>query len=551
MKWNDARSETSHLAFIREVSSVCASLGGPLSKDLNNLLQSGNLRGVVEYDFDYQKGQEYLDYCYARQICALVEKQEHIELGYDKKGKALVSFFEAEEECRKTNLRLERPCPEKDVSAVIHYAMRKISEVLGDIPSLESLEFLFGPGATTNVKGSIANFQKKLSARMACSEEMLPFVGEFLAEFPLWTERVGFGGIFDDTTLVEIDVSYGRLNFVPKNSKTFRPICVEPVLNSLFQKGVGTFLKRRLKRFGVNLTDQSRNQELAKEGSKYGKLCTLDLSNASDTVSLGLVFSLLPLPWANFLAQGRTGKVECEGTVLELEKFSSMGNGYTFELESLIFFGLMSGVISYMRQIGEIGECQMAPLGVYGDDLIIPSNCYELAVRTLSYCGFSPNPKKSFCIGPFRESCGADYFLGNDLRPYYLRKVISDQVLYSFHNWALRRGELEIANLCLRWTRRKFRLWGPDGFGDGHLVGSWVLKVPRRVRRSGWDGGYFHTFVLKPRRDLQNLRCDSLIPSYIAYSGASKEGPVDFSVIRGSSGCMRRKVYTNRRGIFL
>ena len=553
MSWTNSQPIERHQAFVRQMSQVCAGLGnGPVSGALNSLIQSGDFRGVVEFDIDYQRGHSFEDLKYARQICALVEKQGFMDLGYNKEQAAVKAFLDAERKCLVTNFRLGRPCPEKDVSAVFHYAMRKISEVLGDRPSLGDLDFFFGPGATTNVKGSIANARRKLSSRMACSKELLPTVSELLAELPLWTQHVGKPNPEDpDLVTVPVDVTEGKLHFVPKNSKTFRPICVEPVLNSLFQKGIGSFIKRRLRKYGVDLFDQKRNQELARRGSCFGNLATIDLKSASDTLSLGLVFSLLPFEWASWLAECRTGEVEYRGEIIHLEKFSSMGNGYTFELESLIFFGLMSGVVAYMRQIGEIGECEDAVVGVYGDDLIIPTNCYDLAVRSLSYAGFDTNPKKSFCSGPFRESCGADYFLGLDLRPFYLRKELSDQVLYSFHNWAVRNCELEIARLCLSWTDRRLRLWGPNGFGDGHLIGSYTLRVPRKIRRCGWDGGYFRSYALSPKRDLRSLVGDILIPAYSAYSRSSREGPYDPTVVRGTKGYTIKFLYTNSRSVYI
>ncbi len=559
MLWERPRPMEQHTLFLKQMSQVCADRGGPVSQSLNALVQSGNLRAVVEYELDYGLGHSAADYCYARQIIALVEKQDVYDLGYDRRKAAEDAFLAAEEKCLRTNVRLEQHCPDRDVSAVLHYAIRKIDAVLGDVPPLGSLDFLFGPGATTNVKGSKANFRRKLSSRMACSEEMLPYVGEFLEELPLWAEAVGTPKFeeSDDGTwtvkswVVPVDVSYGKLTFVPKNSKTDRPICVEPVLNALFQKGIGTYLKRRLKGAGVNLFDQARNQRLAEMGSENGLLATIDLKSASDTVSIGLVAKLLPLPWLDFLSRCRTGHVSYNGTIRRLEKFSSMGNGYTFELESLIFFGLMSGVVEHAKQIGEIGVHEAPIIGVYGDDLIVPTCCYELAERALRYCGFDLNPKKSFCYGPFRESCGADYLFGRNIRPFYLRKQLSDQVLYSFHNWAVRNLEPEMASVCLRWTKRRSRLWGPDGYGDGHLVGTWTVSVPREVRRRGWAGGYFCTYMMIPKRDLQPLPYDHLTPWYAAYSRASVDGPCDPFVIRGTRGSARKRVYTNRQGVFL
>jgi hypothetical protein len=129
----------------------------------------------------------------------------------------------------------------------------------------------------------------------------------------------------------------GKLEFVPKNAKTFRSTVTEPVLNGLTQLAIGDFLFDRLKRSGLDLRDQTRNQRLALEGSLTGALATLDLSSASDTISRELVYHLLPLEWAHFLGLSRTGHIKYRGQRYTLEKFSSMGNGYTFPLESLIF----------------------------------------------------------------------------------------------------------------------------------------------------------------------------------------------------------------------
>jgi len=551
MSYTKPRPDNIHFEFIRAVSGLLSKSGGPLSQTLHSFILGENYRALIDFKIDYtDKTFSAGDFENARQILALVEKQDYLDVGYDRKASALRSFYEAEEKCRETNIRLSSSCPEKDVSAVLHYASRKIADVLSDVPSYDRLDFFFGPGATTNVNGFDACYKSKLSARMSCSDEMLPFVGEFLEEFPLWTEANSVSKRGDILT-VPVDVSYGKVSFVPKNSKTYRSISIEPILNGLCQKGIGSYISNRLRRFGVNLTDQTRNQHLARIGSESNRLATIDLSMASDTVSLGLVFNLLPFPWSDFLSRYRTGHVECEGKILELEKFSSMGNGYTFELESLIFYGLLMGVHSYLDQIGEASVDFGSSWSVYGDDIILPSSYYSMMSKVLTYCGFSINHSKSFHDGPFRESCGNDYFLGSEIRPFYLRKKISDQVLYSFHNWAARNFKFELCALILKYTNSSLRLFGPNGFGDGHLIGSYSLIRSRKLRRLGYEGGYFRTYKLKPRRNLKTYRNDFLLPSYTASCGASKEGPYDSTIARGSRGYTKIFVYTMARGIFI
>jgi hypothetical protein len=569
MKWDAPRGKTRTVAFLKQISKTCAALGGPDANGLNALMQSDNFKEVIDYEINYEEDaseDRTRDIVYSRQIKALVEKQDFLDLGYDKTRVAFEAFLAAEQKCLETNERLRSPCPEKDVSAVLHYAQRKISEILGDVPKLEDLCFLFGPGASTNVGGTIANSRSKLSANLACSEDFVSTVGKFLEEFPLWAtecaSHIDYSVSVDSETIIDLDdyvaivpieVHRAKLAFVPKNSKTDRPICVEPVLNALMQKGLGTHMKKRLARFGVNLRDQGRNQDLAKQGSINGSLATIDLSSASDTVAYNLVLDLLPFPWFEILSSCRSGQVCYQDSVITLEKFSSMGNGYTFELESLLFYGLAFGVQKFL-------ECE-GPISVYGDDIIVPSTSFDLMVKVLNYCGFSTNVKKSFNSGFFRESCGADWYAGFDVRPFYLREEISDRVLFSSHNFFVRKGERELARVCLSWTQKRLRTWGPDGFGDGHLVGSYFLRVSREHRRRGFEGGTFRTYVSNKRVYNKPLRRDSVLPSYVSYASAARQASLnsldqdmvrlDPYTVRGNKGYRLTSIYTANRGVFI
>jgi hypothetical protein len=85
------------------------------------------------------------------------------------------------------------------------------------------------------------------------------------------------------------------------------------------------------------------------------------------------------------------------------EKISSMGNGFTFALESLIFGALVRCAI---RRTGSVKKS-----AVYGDDLIVPVTAAPYLKTLLEYFGFQLNEDKSFAAGPFRESCGKDFYL--------------------------------------------------------------------------------------------------------------------------------------------
>jgi hypothetical protein len=562
------------LSLIRELSKECAALGGPLSERFNALVQAGAYRDLLETKVDptaLDKDQAE-DYLYARQIQALVEKQEFMDLGYDREAEAFSKFRAAEEKCRETNTRLWNERPERDVAGVLHTAQRIIAQVLGPVPSFAELPFLFGPGASTNVVGRVASFRTKLAAPMQCSQALVGWLGSFLAEFPQWCDTVAtkhslFPETGDVVWTVPVEVRPARLGFVPKTSKTHRSICVEPSLNALGQKGIGSYMKKRLGVSGVNLRDQSVNQRMAHEGSVSGRFATVDLSSASDTVSYALVMSLLPIEWFDLLDHFRSESVEFKGAVFELEKFSSMGNAYTFELESLIFYSLAVSVCDYLDLLSlpvfvEGGLLNKGfPVTVYGDDIIVPVGAYTLLEKVLTWCGFELNSKKSFCYGYFRESCGTDWFFGFDVRPWYLKKEVSERSLYVAHNFFMRKGERSLAAICLRRTVKEKRLFGPDGYGDGHLLGTYTI---REDKKRGYDGGYFRSWKGVPNRYEKAFQTDVLIPSYIANLAGEGEESADLLdtlfngreqgsdpyVIRGTKRYRTTSIYTTRRGIF-
>jgi len=108
----------------------------------------------------------------------------------------------------------------------------------------------------------------------------------------------------------------------------------------------------------------------------------------------------------------------------------------------------------------------------------------EKLLHLLSYCGFTPNSKKTFYNGSFRESCGADWFAGEDVRPYTLdHKLDSVQNIFKFLNLSRRsfRTELffrEVRSSVLHVLPRNLRLFRPqrgpadsgiDTTGDEHL----------------------------------------------------------------------------------
>jgi len=124
---------------------------------------------------------------------------------------------------------------------------------------------------------------------------------------------------------------------------------------------------------------------------------------------------------------------------------SSMGNGFTFPLQTLIFAAIVKAVYSQLGLVAT-GNKRYGTLnfGVFGDDIIVDTRAYQRVCYALDMFGFTVNLDKSFYIGDFRESCGKDYYLGHDVRGVYISKLRSELDFLSAFNrlvrWSLRWG---------------------------------------------------------------------------------------------------------------
>lgn len=216
-----------------------------------------------------------------------------------------------------------------------------------------------------------------------------------------------------------------RITTVPKDGTKDRPIAIEPAGSIYLQLGVEALIRRCLLRFGLDLNDQQPNCELARVGSAFpGPLApaTLDLSNASDSVSLTLCERILPPAWFQLLCSVRSPYGELpDGVCLRYAKISSMGNGTTFVLESLIFYVLCLAISDLYGH-----RSDRACIRVYGDDIIIPEYLTAHLIVYLRNWGFTVNTKKSFLHGPVKESCGSDWYYGHNIRPVFLKEEPRD-----------------------------------------------------------------------------------------------------------------------------
>lgn len=298
-------------------------------------------------------------------------------------------------------------------------------------------DILPGPGASLGARSY--NFYTKLfdSPLSTTSDLLLHWYRSAISVYPAWQRAEYTRSQVYGTEIVE----GSRLSFVPKTSEISRSICTEPSLNMLFQKGLGTLLERILFRhFRIDLSVQpDRNKMLAKLGSYDGSFGTIDLSSASDSIALNLVSTIFPRYFVNWLKIFRSPyTILPDGSKVELSMVSSMGNGFTFPLQTLIFATIVRACYDELGIKPEFTASGPKNFGVFGDDIIVRKDSYSFVVDCLSLFGFEVNALKSFNSGPFRESCGGDFYNGHDVRGVYIKSLSTRADVYSAANRLMR-----------------------------------------------------------------------------------------------------------------
>lgn len=326
-----------------------------------------------------------------------------------------------------------------------------------------------GPGASVSASGVTPYHKLGVGPMSTTSLGLYQLYESWTKGSPTWndveiTRRSIAGG--------PLVVLGSKLSTVPKNRDVSRTICTEPLLNMMFQKGIGSIIEQALTtRFGIRykggpesverktldyssvvklgeVFQPDRNRELARRGSIDGSYATIDLSSASDSVSLQLVDLLLPKEVVGWLKATRSTHTELPNkSLVELHMLSSMGNGYTFPLQTAIFASLVRAVYTVKSiPIRRPNGPSLGNYGVFGDDIICVSEATNLVLETLEALGFIPNSDKTYTdvYGRFRESCGGDYHEGINVRGVYCKslKHLQDKftLINLINDWSVKTG---------------------------------------------------------------------------------------------------------------
>lgn len=357
----------------------------------------------------------------------------------------------------------------------------------GGVPIFDSLdEFLHhgrtGPGASIGARGGDF-YTKMFASPLTCTRQGLYLAYKnYTRNFPEWSNAE----IIRSLNFGEARVVAGnRLSFVPKDDKISRSICIEPSLNMFFQLGAGHVIERRLlSAFGLSMADQPlKNRELARRGSLDQGYVTCDLSSASDSLSIKMLEYVLPKHVMNMLKFLRSPVSDIRGTQVELNMISTMGNGFTFPLQTMLFSAV---VVSAFRARGLNPEyprgVSYGNWGVFGDDIVCPQTLWTDVRRLLDFLGFQVNHDKTFVEGPFKESCGSDFFRGVNVRGVYVKRLRSMQDSYAVINqlnlFSARTG-ISLPKSVQYLLRFVERLYIPrwDNFDSGLMVPQSMLPI--------------------------------------------------------------------------
>jgi len=307
-----------------------------------------------------------------------------------------------------------------------------------------------------------------------------------------------------------LQVPGGKYSSVLKSLTTDRSIDIQPSVNMLAQKGIACILQAFVEsHYGVNLSFQQMvNRELARRGSISDHLATIDLSEASNRI---------PWAWVEWVLEG-TELLElirvarCTmitmpwGETRALHMCSGMGNAFTFILMTAIHLAILEavhedrgrefnklvlpGLTSWKNTTYFYGENErfvnasgdvlrhvaveealeqwehetlpnisLPDWGVFGDDIICKGDIYLDVVRTLGLINARVNLEKSFRQGSFRESCGGDYWLGQNVRAVYAKSLATPHDRVSLLNrliaWSAKH-EIPLERTCrLLWSSCK------------------------------------------------------------------------------------------------
>lgn len=307
-----------------------------------------------------------------------------------------------------------------------HPVLREARLLLGRVLDDSLLDVItpgHGPGVTAEKKDRFERWAFRTWPSTA--ERYYPYLTYGTQSLEAWM-RCGY-----DVTWVKEPTT--RCCLVPKDFKGPRLISAESAATQYLQQGQMRKLMsycdhHRVIGRSIRFRDQTHNQRAA-QASVARKTVTLDLSNASDTVSAPLVWFLFAeVPrLRNRLMATRSTHMMIDNQRVKLTAFAPMGSAVCFPVESLVFWAIAMASLKLVRSheytrdgvtrlVCPFRDSVLAEeIAVFGDDIVIPEEAFPTLHGTLLEVGCEPNMSKTCWKTPFRESCGSEWFNGIDV----------------------------------------------------------------------------------------------------------------------------------------
>lgn len=347
---------------------------------------------------------------------------------------------------------------------VMQAARRICTEILGAYDPNEHFQnCFFGRRAAHGVPFANSHLDRKVGIyELSGSEPQLDWFKHHISSDKLLTDAIETNVPF---VCQYKSTAATRLTFVPKTWKALRSIMPNTTVGGFYTSGLGIMIAERLCNVKIDIRrQQQRHRWWIRQYSKDRSHVTADLSAASDSITSVLLRRILPSDWFKALNCGRLSHYEYRGKLNYMETFCTMGMGFTFPLQTLVFYSLLSAIKALLSLKGRIS--------VYGDDLIYPRKMHTHVRAIFGDLGFLLNEEKTYVHESFRESCGADFYCGIDVRPFCPEGQHSMLKPQEYHA------------LCYKTVNGLLRRWEPEEIPQTlHFLFREILRVSDTIYR--------------------------------------------------------------------
>lgn len=273
-----------------------------------------------------------------------------------------------------------------------------VHDLLGQAPSWDEIQGFSGSGATAD--------RRNASSRWVFDSRPISIPAAFYSYNP-----------HDDVHYHSDIISTARASAVPKNRKGARIVASEPSASMYAQLGVMDAMDKRLRLLGVRVPLHNADIHRAFMIRNWRELATLDLSDASDYISVDAANYLLPADWADLCNACRSQAVRLpDGTVHRLATYAPMGNGFCFRLLSIVCAGILA--VTCRKRWSD-----------FGDDMICHRAEVPFVKMGLDAAGLVLNEAKS-CYSDYLETCGIEIYKGYNITPFKIKKLLTFKGAY-------------------------------------------------------------------------------------------------------------------------